>query len=55
MTLKSAGAGTDVVLTYDVGGYAKGGLAETYAGPVDKVLGDQIARLKRVAETGKAE
>jgi len=53
--LKAAGGGTDLVVTYDVGGYAKGGLAETYAAPVDKVLGDQIARLKRVAETGKAE
>ncbi len=53
--LKPAGTGTDLVVTYDVGGYAKGGLAETLAGPVDKVLGEQIARLKRVAETGKAD
>jgi uncharacterized protein YndB with AHSA1/START domain len=54
-TLKPAGAGTALTVTYDVGGYAKGGLAETYAGPVDKVLGEQVARLKRVAEGGKAE
>jgi uncharacterized protein YndB with AHSA1/START domain len=53
--LKPAGAGTELTVTYDVGGYAKGGLAEVYAAPVDKVLGEQVARLKRVAETGKAE
>jgi hypothetical protein len=55
VTLKPAGAGTDVVLTYDVGGYAKGGLAETYAAPVDHVLGEQLARLKKAVETGKPE
>jgi hypothetical protein len=55
VTLKPAGAGTDVVMTYDVGGYAKGGLAETYAAPVDHVLGDQLARLKKSVETGKPE
>ena len=55
IALKETAGATEVTMTYDVGGYAKGGLAETYAGPVDKVLGDQIARLKRVAETGKAE
>jgi uncharacterized protein YndB with AHSA1/START domain len=54
--LKDAGGGkTDLVLTYDVGGYAKGGLAETYAAPVDKVLGQQVARLKRYLETGKPD
>jgi len=55
VTLKPAGAGTDVVLTYDVGGYAKGGLAETFAAPVDQVLGEQLARLKKAAETGKPD
>jgi hypothetical protein len=55
VTLKPAGAGTDVVLTYDVGGYAKGGLSETYAAPVDRVLGEQLARLKKSIETGKPE
>jgi len=39
--------------TYDVGGYAKGGLAEVWAKPVDFVLGEQIARLKTYVETGK--
>jgi uncharacterized protein YndB with AHSA1/START domain len=53
--LKANGAGTDVTMTYDVGGYAKGGLAETYAAPVDKVLGEQLARLKKAAETGKPD
>jgi hypothetical protein len=55
VTLKAAGAGTDVVMTYDVGGYAKGGLAETYAGPVDQVLSEQLARLKKAVETGKPD
>jgi hypothetical protein len=55
VTLKAAGAGTEVVLTYDVGGYAKGGLAETLAAPVDQVLGEQLARLKKAVETGKPD
>lgn len=50
-----AGGATDVSLTYDVGGYAKGGLAETWAAPVDKVLGEQLVRLKTYVETGKPE
>ncbi|THD77507.1 MAG: ATPase [Phenylobacterium sp.] len=54
-TLKPAGAATEVVMTYDVGGYAKGGLAETFAGPVDRVLGEQLTRLKAYVETGKPE
>jgi hypothetical protein len=55
VTLKPAAGGTDVVLTYDVGGYAKGGLAETWAAPVDMVLGEQLARLKKTVETGKPD
>jgi uncharacterized protein YndB with AHSA1/START domain len=56
VTLKPAPAGgTLVVLTYDVGGYAKGGLAETWAGPVDRMLGEQLARLKKAVETGKPD
>lgn len=54
-SLKPVGAGTELTTTYDVGGYAKGGLAEQFAAPVDKVLGEQLERLKRVAETGKAQ
>jgi hypothetical protein len=55
VTLKPQGAATDVVMSYDVGGYAKGGLAETYAAPVDQVLGEQLTRLKKYLETGKPE
>jgi uncharacterized protein YndB with AHSA1/START domain len=51
----AADGGTAVVMTYDVGGYAKGGLAETLAAPVDQVLGQQLARLKKQVETGKAD
>jgi carbon monoxide dehydrogenase subunit G len=54
-TLKPAGADTDLVVTYDVGGYAKGGLAETLAAPVDAVLGEQVSRLKKYLETGKPD
>jgi hypothetical protein len=46
---------TQLTLTYDVGGYAKGGLAQTWAGPVDGVLGEQVARLKAYVETGKPQ
>jgi hypothetical protein len=53
--LKEAAGKTDLSVTYDVGGYAKGGLAETLAAPVDQVLGEQVARLKRYVETGKPE
>jgi hypothetical protein len=53
--LKAAGAATDLTVTYDVGGYAKGGLAEAWAAPVDAVLGEQVARLKKYVETGKAQ
>jgi hypothetical protein len=55
VTLKPAGTGTDVVMSYDVGGYAKGGLAERFAAPVDSVLGEQLTRLKKYLETGKPE
>ena len=46
---------TQLTLTYDVGGYARGGLAQTWAAPVDGVLGEQVARLKRYVETGKPQ
>ncbi len=42
---------TTFTLTYDVGGYAKGGL-QTWAKPVDTVLKRQVDRLKRYIETG---
>lgn len=55
ITLKEAGGETYVDLAYDVGGYAKGGLAEGWAEPVDQVLGQQLDRLKRYVETGKPD
>lgn len=51
--LTETGMGTRLVVTYDVGGYAKGGLAEAWAAPVDGVIGEQVARLKRYVETGR--
>ena len=53
-TLKADGGHTLVSEPYDVGGYAKGGLA-AIAGPVDEVLSEQLARLKRYVETGKPD
>ena len=53
--LKPAGDKTELTLTYDVGGYAKGGLAEKWAAPVDAVLGEAAGRLKKYVETGKPE
>lgn len=41
---------TVLTVTYDVGGYMKGGL-DKIAAPVDGVLGQQVAGLKRAAET----
>ena len=49
--LTPAGDGADLVQTYDVGGHATGGL-NGLAAPVDRVLGEQAARLKRWVETG---
>ena len=50
--LTEANGKTRLVLTYDVGGYLKGGL-DKIAGPVDGVLEQQVARLKAQVETGK--
>ena len=47
--LMPASGGTDVVLTYTVGGYAKDGFV-TLADAVDKVLAEQISRLKQSVE-----
>ncbi|HLI66420.1 MAG TPA: SRPBCC family protein [Caulobacteraceae bacterium] len=46
--------GTALSVTYVFGGYASDGLAH-WAGPVDGVLGVQIARLRRYVETGKPD
>lgn len=40
---------TTVTVTYDVGGYLKGGL-DKWAGPVDGVIGQQVAGLKAAVE-----
>jgi hypothetical protein len=53
--LKPAGDKTELTLTYDVGGYAKGGLADRWAAPVDGVLGEAVGRLKTYLETGKPD
>lgn len=52
--LAPTATGTDLTLRYRVGGYSAEGLKQLSA-PVDQVLGEQVARLKRVTETGKAE
>lgn len=47
--LKPAGAGTQMTVTYSVGGFAKGGL-KTWAPLVDGVIGHQFGRLEKAAE-----
>jgi uncharacterized protein YndB with AHSA1/START domain len=47
--LKPAESGTEVTLSYSVGGYFQGGLA-SMAGPVDSVLKAQLAGLKAFLE-----
>ena len=54
-TLKPAGDKTDLTMTYDIGGYAKGGLADTWAAGVDGVLGEAVGRFKKYVETGKPD
>lgn len=44
--------GTDLKLTYDVGGWSKDGL-DSLAAPVDQVLGLQMQRLSSYVTTGK--
>jgi len=51
-SLEAKDGGTELVQTYDIGGYAKGGL-NGLAPVVDRVLGEQAARLKGFVETGK--
>ena len=51
--LMQAGSSTQVTLTYAVGGYRPGG--KPVATPVDGVLRDQLARLKRLVETGRLD
>lgn len=44
-TLKPAGPGTEIVQSYVVGGYVRGG-ADKYAAIVDQVLGEQLKGLQ---------
>ena len=50
-SLKPGGDGTDVTLVSSTGGYAKGGF-QNLAPVVDRVFGEQLARLKSYVETG---
>lgn len=50
--LYQSGKGTAVEMSYAAGGYAPGGL-QAWAKPVDKVLQNQLKRLKNFIETGK--
>lgn len=52
--LKKSGKGTELTVTYAVGGYRPGGLA-ALAAPVDNVLREQVMRLQKFIETGKPE
>jgi hypothetical protein len=54
VSVKSAAGGSDITLTYAVGGYAKDGFEEL-SKAVDSVLGQQVARLRKLVETGTAE
>jgi len=48
--LKDLKDSTELTVTYDVGGYAQGGLGPVWAVPVDGVIGEQVERLKARAE-----
>ena len=50
-SLKGGNDGTDLTVTYAVGGYAKEGF-DNLSKAVDGVLGEQVARLHRLIETG---
>lgn len=53
-SLQEGEGGTLIVLSYAVGGYLDGGL-ESWAGPVDGVLAEQLGRFARYLETGSPE
>jgi uncharacterized protein YndB with AHSA1/START domain len=52
--LSPAGNGTRLELTYSVGGHIPGGFG-ALAPAVDRVIGEQVERLKRFVETGTAK
>jgi uncharacterized protein YndB with AHSA1/START domain len=51
-TLAPEGPGTALSVTFEGGGYASDGVSQ-WAPPIDRVLGEQVARLKRYVETGR--
>lgn len=52
--LAPAGTGTALSVTFEGGGLQKDGLAQ-WAPPVDRVLGEQAAELRRYVETGRPD
>ncbi|WP_158915721.1 SRPBCC family protein [Caulobacter sp. S45] len=52
-SFKPTAGGTEITLSYIVSGFARAN-AETFAAPVDAVLGEQLKRYKRYLETGAA-
>jgi hypothetical protein len=52
LVFQKSGTGTKLVVTYTVSGFAPGKGYEELAAPVNEVLTDQFARLKRYVETG---
>ena len=54
LVIRPTPTGSVLVGNYVVGGYLRKG-SDFWAGPVDSVLGQQIERLKRLAETGAAD
>jgi len=48
-SVQSAAGGTDISMTYAVGGYVKDGFDDLSKG-VDHVLGEQLARLKKLVD-----
>jgi len=53
-TLAADPGGTKLDVSYSVGGFMEGGF-EAIAPIVENVLGEQVKRLKRLIETGKAD
>jgi hypothetical protein len=51
--LAAAGDGTKLTVVYTVTGYVPAGM-NSWAEPVDSVLGEQLTRLKSLIETGAA-
>jgi hypothetical protein len=53
-TITPKDGGSDIEMTYAMGGYDPAGL-DKLAMPVNEVLGEQVGRLKRFLETGSPE